>query len=117
MPFPSGALQQDPSCVVSGDRVLIDLEAENDDGELVKIRLIFDGVQVLRRTSDPAKTVAMVQTAYNKVVDRGDTPWLREVSAQPGVQRLGERLRDLIISFDDAPCYEILCSSFAVEHR
>ena len=117
MPFLSGALAHDPSCVVSGDRVILELTAENEYDQIVSVRLIFDGVQVFRRTADPAKTLAMIEVAYNEVVDRGDTPWLREVTAETKARRRGQPLRDLIICFDEAPCYEFVCTSFSLEDR
>lgn len=96
---------------------MIGLVAENEDDQIVNIRLVFDGVQVFRRTDDPAKTLAMIETSYNKVVDRGDTQWLREVTAQIHVSRRDAPLRDLIICFDEAPCYEFICTAFSLENR
>ena len=81
--------------------------------------LRFTGVQAVKITYLFALTSQMVDLAYARVVDVGDSPWFSDIS------RLVEKsdpdpkpLRHAMILFDDGPCYEFICSGFGAEdHR
>jgi len=54
--------------------------------------------------------------AYDKLVDRGNTPWLNKVRANlvnNGAR--AEGLTHLMINFDDGPAYEFICISFRLD--
>jgi hypothetical protein len=79
-------------------------------------RLLFGGVEALRITYLSSLTVEMINAAYDRVVDLGETAWLRECSthARPFWEHHGEtrEFRHLMTCFDDGPCYEFICVSF-----
>jgi hypothetical protein len=81
-----------------------------------RCRLLFGGVEAFRITYLSSLTVEMINAAYDRVVDLGETAWLRECAtlARPFWERHGEtrEFRHLMICFDDGPCYEFICVSF-----
>ena len=94
---------------------MIDLDGENEEGTISHVRLIFDGVQVFVRTADDAKTAAMFESAYNRLIDCGETDWLRGIASRVSRHPNRGALRHLMICFDEAPCYEFACVGFSVE--
>lgn len=85
-------------------------EGANGDWESLELR--FHEVVALKCTYLPALTVQMIQSAYDKLVDVGDSSWLAEARAVHRQANEGAPLRHLRISFDDGPCYEFLCTGF-----
>jgi hypothetical protein len=116
LPIPSSALTRDPSLVALPKRQCeLSLYVESEDGDR-KMGFIFEGVEAYKCTYMTARTVDMINIAYDKLVRLGDTPWLAEVSANSSsyyIRRQGvpKDLQHLIICFDDGPCYEVLCAS------
>jgi hypothetical protein len=56
----------------------------------------------------------MFNTAYDKLVALGTTPWLAEVlQVRERAHQPDSGLRHLMICFDDGPCSEFICSNFA----
>ncbi len=74
--------------------------------------LLFRRVEAVRITHYRACNLEMV-TAYDRVVDLEESPWLNEVREQ--LQRANEPLSDLRhlrLYLDDGPCYEFICHGF-----
>jgi hypothetical protein len=88
-------------------------EAEDDSRKAEA--LVFHGVEAFKCTYYLARDASM-REAYDKLVDRGPSAWLEEVSAnlnKNGADAQG--LMHLMINFDDGPAYEVVCRSFGVE--
>jgi hypothetical protein len=123
----------DGNCVLS-----FEYEGEND--EIVRGRLLFDGVEAFRFTCLNACTAEMVNIAYDKLVDIGQSEWLTSVSEQlrnynaalrsPNAQHSMEvqthldcylidveKLRHFAVFFDGGPCYEFICQNFEFEEK
>jgi len=118
LPVPSTALLHGCAFEILPRRAsALRCQYENDSGDVVSLRLLFEGVQAFKCTYHEACTPEMIKTAYDKVVDMGATEWLGSVIGQLlsyGTQNIGE-LKHLMIYFDDGPCYEIVCRIFQVE--
>jgi hypothetical protein len=90
-------------------------EAAND--EVRNCAIVFEGIEAFRCTYFRARDAAMLE-AYDKLVDRGETPWLNEVRTNlvsNGAR--SERLAHLMINFDDGPAYEFICTSFRLDEE
>ena len=88
---------------------------ESEDDRTCARTLLFEGVQAYKITYYAARYADMLE-AYDRVVDRGQTAWLRELtdnSRRNGFPTQG--VKHLMIMFDDGPCYEFVCESFRVE--
>ena len=117
MPVPSSALTRGPSFAALLKRECeLSFYIETDDGDR-KAGILFDGVESYKCTHMTARSVEMINTAYDKLVRVGDSSWLAEVkanSAEYYAKRQGapKELQHLIICFDDGPCYEFICVGF-----
>lgn len=92
-------------------------EYEDDSDRTLSLKLLFDGVEAFRCTYHGACSPEMIRNAYDKVVDIGATEWLNTVQGQLvtyGSQNV-DKLKHLMIYFDDGPCYEFICRTFGVE--
>jgi hypothetical protein len=121
MSVPSTALLAGPVFTpLPRRRCELSFELEGPKGEPTNMRLWFDGVEAYKCTYLTSLGVEMIEAAYDRLVDRGATPWLAELSkryesywelhrvAPPG-------LRHLMVCFDDGPCYEFICTGYSCE--
>jgi hypothetical protein len=93
-------------------------EYEDDDDNVVSLKMLFEGVEAFKCTHDTAVTVEMIETAYDQVADLGSTEWLTQIESQLVDSREDATgLRHLMIYFDDGPCYEFICRSFRAEEN
>jgi hypothetical protein len=76
--------------------------------------LRFNEVAAFKCTYMPALTSEMIESAYDKLIDMGNTAWLEEAALVQARRSRGVPLRHLRICFDDGPCYEFLCRGFEV---
>jgi hypothetical protein len=115
LPVPSTQFVENPVFQSVGGRTCkLLLLYENDVG-VVTHTVTFEGVEAYKCTYLTSCTKDMIQTAYDKLVDCGKSPWLKE--AQEVSDRVGltpKSLKHLMIFFDDGPCYEILCEKVSV---
>jgi hypothetical protein len=117
MPVPSSALTRGPSFAALLKRECeLSFYVEADDGEK-KGGIIFDGVEAYKCTHMTARSVEMINTAYEKLVRLDGSPWLAEVKANSAAyyakrQATPKELQHLMICFDDGPCYEFICGGF-----
>ncbi|ASL46856.1 hypothetical protein bAD24_III05660 [Burkholderia sp. AD24] len=87
---------------------------EGDHGAPQEIALQFTGVESYKCTFLNSCTAAMFNLAYGKLVSL-DSTWLDEVrSAGKKDQATIDALQQLMITFDDGPCYEIICKSWGM---
>lgn len=92
------------------------LVCRNDDefyGSAVQLSLIFRRVWAMRVVYFVAGDLRLFVTAYEKVVDLGQTKWLRNL--QQNIVESGEDhggLSHYAICFDDGPSYEFICEGF-----
>ena len=93
-------------------------EYEDDDDNVVSLKMLFEGVEAFKCTHNTAVTVEMIETAYDQVADLGSTEWLTQIESQLVDSREDATgLRHLMIYFDDGPCYEFICRSFRAEEN
>jgi hypothetical protein len=119
LPVPSTALLgAGPVFEIRAKRdVAIRFAYEAEDDSRREEAVVFQGVEAFKCTYYRARDASM-REAYDRLVDRGPTSWLAEVSAnlkQNGGQADG--LVHVMINFDDGPCYEVVCRSFRVENE
>jgi hypothetical protein len=92
-------------------------DSRGDTAREVRTTLTLEGVEAYKCSYMTACTDAMLP-AYDRLIDCGDTDWLRDVSAENTRQMYSpEGLRHLMIYFDDGPCYEFVCRSFRAEQE
>lgn len=117
MPVPSSALTRGPSLTSLLKRECeLSFYVEADDGDQ-KSGILFTGVEAYKCTHTTARSVEMINTAYDKLVRLDGSPWLEEVTANSVSyyarrQATPKELQHLMISFDDGPCYEVICTGF-----
>lgn len=116
LPVAASALLHSPEFVVLRHReCVLRLLVERNDGAGKEIALLFTGVESYKCTFLPACTAAMFNLAYGKLVSL-DSAWLAEVRSTGKKDRATvDALLHLMITFDDGPCYEIICSSWSIK--
>lgn len=117
LPTPSTALSRCSLEKLPKRACAVLCEYEDDSGGTIELQLLFEGVEAFKCTYLGACTVEMIRNAYDKVVDVGSSEWLSSVQGQLisyGSQSV-DKLKHLMIYFDDGPCYEFICCSFRVE--
>jgi hypothetical protein len=100
-----------------GREVVLRFSYEGSDDARRTSSVVFRGVEAYKCTYYRARDASMLE-AYDKLVDRGPSAWLDEVSAnlkKNGADTQG--LVHLLINFDDGPAYEIVCRAFGVEEK
>jgi hypothetical protein len=119
LPQPSSALLHGGAFfeVLLGRRCQLWMAFEAEDGEEERFQLILSGVEAYKCTYLYGCTREQVAGAYDRLIDRGRSEWLEATAAavrDRGLMTEADRLKHLVIYFDDGPCYEFLCSSFEV---
>jgi hypothetical protein len=117
LPVPSTALLDGGVALEKrlGREVALRFSYESTDDSVRVGAAVFQGVEAFKCTYMGALDPSMLK-AYDRLLDRGSTPWLQEVSANLKRGRLNtDGLVHLMITFDDGPCYEFVCRSFLVE--
>lgn len=119
LPVPSTALLQGARFEKHlGRTCALAFEYEDDDDNVVHVKVLFEGVEAFKCTYLFACTVEMIETAYDRVVDIGPSEWLSAVRER--LQSNGQDshdLKHLMNYFDDGPCYEIICRDLKIEQR
>ncbi|MCB1024490.1 MAG: hypothetical protein KDB79_08870 [Acidobacteria bacterium] len=117
LPVASTAFFNSPKFSIEGGRKCV-LEAshEGDEfGNAKKLIIRFTNVEAFKCTYFLAIEHRMVNIAYDRLVDLGDSDWLRELT---GNLRQNEAdtpaLFHLAIFFDDGPLYDFICGGFDV---
>ncbi|CAG9191544.1 conserved hypothetical protein [Paraburkholderia tropica] len=115
LPVAASALLNSPEFVVLRRReCALRLLLEADDGTSREITLQFAGVESYKCTFMTSCTAAMFNLAYGKLVSLNST-WLDEVRSTGKKDAANiHALKHLMITFDDGPCYEIICRSWSV---
>ena len=115
LPVAASALLHSPEFVVLQRReCALRLLFEGDDGAPKAIALQFTGVESYKCTFMTSCTAAMFNLAYGKLVSLNST-WLDEVrSTGKKDQSAIDALQHLMITFDDGPCYELICQSWSI---
>ena len=90
----------------------LSFKSEDANGNWETFDLRFREVAAFKCTYLPALTAEMIQSAYDKLVDMGESTWLAEARSVRTHANEGTPLRHLRICFDDGPCYEFLCTGF-----
>jgi len=100
-----------------GREVALRFSYEFDDDTTRAATLVFKGVEAFRCTYYQARDASLLE-GYDKLVDRGSSAWLEELS---GILRKNgsdaQGLVHLMINFDDGPAYEVICRSFRIDDQ
>lgn len=117
LPVAASALLHSPEFVVLARRdCALKLLIEGDDGAPNAITLQFAGVESYKCTYLTSCTASMFNLAYGKLVSL-DSTWLDEVrNVRRKDQATINALQHLMITFDDGPCYEIICLSWNINN-
>jgi hypothetical protein len=115
LPLAASALLYSPEFSVLPRRECeLRMSIEGDDGDPANFALRFVGVESYKCTFMTSCTADMFNLAYGKLVSL-DSHWLDEIRRSGKKdQTTIEALRHLMITFDDGPCYEIICRSWSV---
>ncbi len=115
LPVPASALLQSPEFIVLPRRECeLRLSIEGDDGSPSFLALRFSTVESFKCTFRSSCTAEMFNLAYGRLVSL-DSSWLEEVrKTGKRDQAAIEALQHLMITFDDGPCYEIICQAWIV---
>ena len=105
--------------MLPGRTCQISFRGEDSEGRIVQTRLIFESVEAFRCTHMTSRSVDMISTAYEKLVDLGETSWLAELRPRAlEYYRLSKKpapiLKHMAIYFDDGPYFEFICQNFDV---
>ncbi|WP_322023562.1 hypothetical protein [Burkholderia sp. BCC1977] len=114
LPVPASALLKSPEFVVLPRRECeLRLSIEDEEGEATDCTLRLSGVEVYKCTFMTSCTADMFKLAYGKLVSL-DSDWLDKVRiAGRKDSKTIAALQHLMITFDDGPCYEFLCTSWS----
>lgn len=118
LPVPASALFRGPYFVILPKRSCeISFEIEDESGTIVRRALTFESVNAHKVTYLSSLDPQLVKSAYGRLVDLGNTPWLVEISQRSAAyctraKMAAPALRHLAICFDDGPCFEIICAGY-----
>jgi hypothetical protein len=115
LPVAASALLHSPEFVVLQCRECASrLSFEGDDGSTKAIALPFNGVESYKCTFMTSCTAAVFNFAYGKLVSFNST-WLDDVRSTGKKDQVTiDALQHLMVTFDDGPCYEIICRSWSI---
>ena len=91
---------------------------ETDDGDR-KSGIIFTGVEAYKCTYMTARSEEMINKAYDKLIRINESSWLKDVIINSSVfykenKNKNNNLQHVMICFDDAPCFELICIDFNI---
>jgi hypothetical protein len=120
MPVPSYTLLPGGPTIPmeSGRRFVVRCDFENiESGRRERLSLVFDGIEAFKQTNYLACDIELIQKAYERVVDLGESEWLLKVRSNLAASRASTPgdLRHVGIFFDDGPSLEFICSEFRTE--
>ena len=117
MPFPSSSLTRGPNFfALMKHECELSFFVETEDGD-AKAGIIFFGVEAYKCTYMTARNSEMIENSYDNLVRIEGSAWLAEVTAMSSrhyerYSTIRAPLQHLMITFDDGPCYEIVCTNF-----
>src|SRR4051812_40611467 len=82
LPFPSSGTAGARFQKGLGRACELSIDGEDENAEPIRVSLKFEGVEAFRCTYLSSLTVELIKTAYDQVVDLGDTDWLRACSSR-----------------------------------
>ena len=112
LPTPSSGLEGVAFKELPRRTGVLSFQYEDPDGGFATCELRFHDVAALKCTYLPALSADMIRSAYDKLVEIQNSPWLIEANSnRPDEPKSRRHLR---ICFDDGPCYEFLCAEFEI---
>jgi hypothetical protein len=113
LPCPSTAFLEGVEFRVLPSRaaeLLFRYEVEQD---IIEGKLIFQGIEAYKCSYLTACSEYMIRSSYDKLVDCGNSEWLRAVNeVSKSISIRSKELRHFMITFDDGPCFEFICEHF-----
>jgi hypothetical protein len=86
---------------------------EGQNSEARRLCLVFGNCWGVKITYFVAVDADLIPLTYDRVVDFGDTDWLRKINTNIAASQMKvEPLKHLGLYFDDGPLYEFICGSF-----
>jgi hypothetical protein len=119
LPVPASALLSGPNfAVLPPRRCEISFQFEGEHGEK-RQALIFEAVEAYRATYLSSMDTNLINVAYGRLVDLGESTWLLEVRQRSAayytkLKQPPPHLRHMAICFDDGPAFEIIGSGYTV---
>jgi hypothetical protein len=118
LPVPATSLRSAPELherLGRTSEIICEYEEEDDPTRVVELSLVFENRYAVRITNGFACDIETLNIAYAKVVDLGETNWLKVVKSNLVLNKgVREDLRHLGIYFDGGCLYEFICESFRV---
>lgn len=119
LPGPSTSLLHSPVFEERAKRtcaIICEYESESEENSFV-LALIFEGIEAYKCIYYNAVSLQLIQEAYDKVVDFGESRWLAEIRSNLNKSDAdATNLSHLSIYFDDGPAYEFICRDFRTEN-
>ena len=113
LPVVPSAIYLGPEISVLPKRtVKLKFSTECAKGAIVESALHFEGVEAYRCTYATSLSADMINLSYGALVAL-DSKWLEAVRTTGRKQNVDE-LFHAMMTFDDGPCYEIICRSWNI---
>ncbi len=114
LPIPAAAILGSVKFeMLLGHEVGLSFEYEEEDGA-VSMRLVLEGVEAYTCTYLYASPEDIL-SAYDKLVDCGESAWLTVIRKRLAKYGDSTRLRHMMIYIDDQPTYEFICRGFRAD--
>ena len=116
LPFPSTAMLDSPLMQkLLGKKLDVSFSLQEDETEETrKFLLSYSGVEAFKWTYLTSCSREMINSAYDKLVDCGDTEWLQECQEISARVDRPRELHHYRIFFDDGPCIEVIGEGVSV---
>lgn len=109
-PAPSSSFVEGLSFKVGLKRTAsLQFSYEDSDDLIRRCELKFIGIESFKCTYMTSLSVEMINSAYDRLIEIPDSPWIKELKA-----RTEKPLKHFRICFDDGPCYEFICADVEI---
>ena len=127
LPVPSTSLLNEPTIEELRPGLVLNIEYEADSefvktprAGIIRQRLFFEGVVAFKCTNSLLCDVEIINLAYDKLADLGQTEWLSSLQTQPEWLRKElslDAIRHVAIFFDEGPCHEFICRGISISEE
>jgi uncharacterized protein YndB with AHSA1/START domain len=93
--------------------IALTFEFEDDNEEMHSAELSFNDVVHYRTTYLAALRAELIHQAYDRLVELPESHELLEVMEAAKANGKGQDYRHYRVCFDDGPCFDFICQSFA----
>lgn len=115
-PVPSTAYLREVDVQIGlGREIALVFQFEGADGTLREGRISFKDVVLHRTTYLYAIRAEVIEQAYDRLVDMGSSPELRDLFDVLRANGRSTEVRHFQICFDDGPCFDLFARAFEVQ--